>query len=112
MIEKSVRSKEPKGESCMKLLLLIVMMGAVLVFGLPVWAQTAQVTKVSQEKFNNLTPEQQKRFREMARQSQRAAEASVADYNQVEKEATDAKNVAEAVRDTAIEFNNTLLGRE
>ena len=111
MIEKNIGSKEPKGESCMKLLLLIVMMGAVLVFGLPVWAQTAQVTKVSTEKFNNLTPEQQERFREMGRQAQSAAEASIKDYNQVEKEATNAKNVAEAVHDTAVEFNKQLTGR-
>ncbi|MBU4053878.1 MAG: hypothetical protein KKA41_05875 [Proteobacteria bacterium] len=37
--------------------------------------------------------------------AQRAAESSTETYNEVEKEATEAKNVAEAVRDTAIEIH-------
>jgi TRAP-type C4-dicarboxylate transport system substrate-binding protein len=76
----------------------------------PVWAQEAQVTKVDPEKFQKLTPEQQQKFTEGMRSAQRAAEASTADYNQVEKEATEAKEVAETIRDTAIDIEKRAVG--
>ena len=46
----------------------------------------------------------------MGREAQSAAEESIKDYNEVEKEATDAKNTAEAVRDTATEVEKGLTG--
>jgi len=94
----------------MKAFSIILVIAAFLAFGLPVLAQQGQVTKVSPEKFNNLTPEQKEKFKESARDAQRAAKASMDEYNEVEKEATDAKNTAEAVRDTAIEIERDLTG--
>jgi TRAP-type C4-dicarboxylate transport system substrate-binding protein len=78
----------------------------------PAWAQDAQVTKVDPEKFEKLTPEQKERFVEVGKDAQRAAEASTEEYNEVEKEATEAKEVAEAIRDTAIDFEKKAVGLE
>ncbi|MBU4317508.1 MAG: hypothetical protein KKF30_09555 [Proteobacteria bacterium] len=89
----------------MKKYLLIALSLAFFTLAVPVLAQDAQVTKVDPEKFQKLTPEQQQKFTEGMKSAQRAAESSTETYNEVEKEATEAKNVAEAVRDTAIEIH-------
>jgi len=94
----------------MKAFSIILVIAAFLAFGSPVWAQQGQVTKVFPEKFNKLTPAQKEKFKEMGREAQSAAEESIKDYNEVEKEATDAKNTAEAVRDTATEVEKGLTG--
>lgn len=95
----------------MKRFLLIASLAVVLAFVLPVWAQRAKVTKVSPEKIQNLTPAQKEKFKETGKKAQSAAEESIKDYNQVEKEATDAKNAAEAVLDTAIKVETGLVGK-
>jgi len=90
---------------------IVSMLSAVLlVFGSPVWAQQGRVTKVSPEKWEKLTPAQKEKFKEMGKKAGSAADASIKDYNEVEKEATAAKKAAEAVRDTAIEVEKGLLG--
>ena len=89
----------------MKKFILVTFSFVFLALTLPAWGEDAQVTKVDPEKFQKLTPEQKERFVEAGKEAQRAAEASVDEYNEVEKEATEAKNVAEAVRDTAIEIH-------
>ena len=77
---------------------------------LPVWAEDAQVTKVDPEKFEKLTPEQKERFVEAGKDAQRAAEASVEEYNEVEEEATEAKEVAETIRDTSVDILERSVG--
>jgi len=95
----------------MKRFLLIVSLVAVLAFVSPVWAQQGHVTKVSPAKWQKLTPAQKEKFKETGRKAQSAAEESIKDYNKVEKDATNAKNAAEAVRDTAIEIEKGLIGK-
>ena len=94
----------------MKKFLLLALLPALLAFGSQAWAQQGRVTKVSPEKIKNLTPAQKEKYKQAGKKAQSAADASIKDYNEVEKEATAAKKAAEAVRDTAIEVEKGLLG--
>ncbi len=79
---------------------------------LPAWAGEVQVKKVDKEKFNKLTPEQKEKFKQTGKEAQRAGEASVKQYNEVEKEATQAKGKAEQIRDGAIKVEKKFIGIE
>ncbi len=94
----------------MKAFSIILAITVFLAFGSPLLVQGAQVTRVSPEKFKKLTPAQKEKFKEIGRSAQDAAEKSTSDYNEVEKEATDAKNVAETIRDIAIDVGKAALG--
>ena len=94
----------------MKRFLLITLLAALLAFVSQVWAQQGQVTKVPPEKWKKLTPAQKEKFKETGKKAQSAADASIKDYNEVEKGATDARNTAQGVLNTAIEVEKALLG--
>jgi hypothetical protein len=90
----------------MKKVTITLVIAAFFAFSLPVYA--GSVTKVDPEKYQNLTPEQKERFKEAGRSAQRAAEASRKEYNDVEKGATQGKEVSEKVRNGAVNVEKAL----
>mgnify|MGYP001451766034 CR=1 FL=1 len=94
----------------MRKLFWVLLVVCSLIFIAPAWSQDAQVTKVDPEKFQKLTPEQKEKFTEGMRSAQRAAEASAEEYNEVEKEATEAKETAETIRDTSVDILERSVG--
>jgi TRAP-type C4-dicarboxylate transport system substrate-binding protein len=96
----------------MKKYLAIAASVVFLAMALPAWAGDVQVKKVDKEKFDKLTPEQKEKFKQTGKEAQRAGEASVKQYNEVEKEATEAKGKAEQIRDGAIKVEKKFIGIE
>jgi len=83
----------------MKKTVVLLVLWTLLAAALPCSTQSAQVTRVSPEKWNKLTPKQKKRFIEMGKEAQSAAEGSIDDYNEV-GDSTDPNRLKDKLHDT------------
>lgn len=87
----------------MKKVVFLIAMAMLIGIALPSSPPSAQVRRVAPEKWNKLTPEQKKRYIEMGKEAQRAAEGSMNDYNEVGDSADPdkvKKKLDDAIKDT------------
>lgn len=95
----------------MKKLSILLITIIFFVFSLPAHAgETKTITKVDPKKFQKLTSKQKEKFKKTGKKAQRAAQESIKDYNEVEREATKAKENCTIVRDLSIEVGKGLVG--